>query len=32
MDVKEHWPINGWTIIFFDKKTGSGIIVNEQLG
>ena len=28
MDIKEYYQV--WSISFFDKKTGSGISVNEQ--
>ena len=29
MDIKEHYQV--WSISFIDKKTGSGVTVNEQL-
>ena len=29
MDTKEHQQV--WSISFFNKKTGSGVSVNEQL-
>ena len=29
MDIKEHQQV--WPMIFLDKKTGSGVNINEQL-